>query len=251
MKFGFFPGGNGLYEGHKATRFPVRGTLILGSNFGCLDKFVKPGGKLVCEDERNNHTWRSLLKSLNNANIEKKNCFFTNAWPFLHAGGRNTETKVEAWLRHEELMASCTEFFKYTCAAMQPELIVTLGRGPAAFLSHIWPKELAPWRECKLKSLNDLPKARVSFQEQSIICVGITHPCISNAWRRKAPYRYSAGEIQLLTEAREESNASAPMLNDASCKGWTAKDVSHLRRSIPLSALPTLPASHALAFSVG
>jgi hypothetical protein len=102
-------------------------------------------------------------------------------------------------------MASCTEFFKYTCAAMQPELIVTLGRGPAAFLSHIWPKELVPWRKCKLKSLDDLPKARVSFQEQSIICVGITHPCISNAWRRKPPYQYSAGEIQLLTEAREES----------------------------------------------
>jgi hypothetical protein len=205
MKHGFFPGGNGLYEGDKASRFPVQGTLILGSNFGCREKFVKPEGVLVCEDERNNPTWHSLLKSLNGAKIEKNECFFTNAWPFLHAGSRNTEIKVEAWLRNADLMAICTEFFKYTCATMQPKLIVTLGKGPAAFLSYIWPEELAPWRKCKLKSLDYLPKARVAFQEQSMICVGITHPSISNAWRRKAPYQYSAGEIQLLAEAREES----------------------------------------------
>jgi hypothetical protein len=205
MKYGFFPGGNGLYECDKATHFPTKGTLILGSNFGCIEKFLNFEGKLLCEDERGNPTWRSLLRSLESANIKWNKCFFTNAWPFLHVGGGNTGTKVEAWLRNEELMASCTQFFTYTCAVMQPELIVTLGRGPAAFLSHIWPKELAPWRKCKLKSLDELPKARVSFQEQSIVCVGITHPCISNAWRRKMPYQYSAGEIQLLAEARAES----------------------------------------------
>jgi len=205
MEHGFFPGGNGLYEGGQASRFPTKGTLILGSNFGCIEKFLDLEGALLCQDERRNPTWRSLLTSLKSANIKWNECFFTNAWPFLHVGGGNTGTKVEAWLRNEELMASCTQFFKYTCAMMQPELIVTLGRGPAAFLSHIWPEELAPWRKCKLKGLDDLPKAPVSFQEQFIICVGITHPCISNAWRRKMPYQYSVGEIQLLTEAREES----------------------------------------------
>jgi hypothetical protein len=205
MKHGFFPGGNGLYEGNEANHFPTKGTLILGSNFGCLEKFVNPEGGLAKDDERTNPTWRSLLRSLKSANIEWNECFFTNSWPFLHVGGGNTGTKVEAWLRSEDLMASCTQFFQYTCAVMQPKLIVTLGRGPAAFLSHIWPKELAPWRKCKLKSLDDLPKARVVFGEQPIVCVGITHPCISNAWRRKMPYQYSAGEIQLLTEAREES----------------------------------------------
>jgi hypothetical protein len=205
MKHGFFPGGNGLYEGTQASRFPVKGTLILGSNFGCVEKFVSSEGKLLCEDERHNPTWRSLLKSLAGAKIERNECFFTNAWPFLHVGGGNTGTKVEVWLRNAELMTACTQFFKYTCAVMQPKLIVTLGRGPAAFLSCIWPEELAPWKQCKLKSLDELPKACISSQRQSVVCVGITHPCISNAWRRKAPYQYSAGEIQLLTEAREES----------------------------------------------
>src|SRR5215831_6771011 len=207
MEYGFFPGGNGLYEGKQATHFPTKGTLILGSNFGCLEKFVDPEAD---EDERTNPTWRSLLRSLKSANIDWEECFFTNAWPFLHVGGGNTGTTVEAWLRNEELMASCAQFFKYTCDVMQPKLIVTLGRGPAAFVSHIWPNELMPWRKCKLKSLDDLPKARVFFQEQPIICVGITHPCISNAWRRKMPYQYTAGEIQLLTEAREESESLRP-----------------------------------------
>jgi uracil-DNA glycosylase len=217
MKHGFFPGGNGLYEGDKASQFPIRGTLILGSNFGSVEDFVYPEGKLKREDERGNPTWRSLLKSLNGAKIEKNECFFTNAWPFLHAGARNTETKVEAWLRNADLMAACTEFFRYTCATMQPKLIVTLGKGPAAFLSYMWPEELAPWRKCKLKSLDDLPKARVAFQEQSIICVGITHPSIPNARQRKAPYQYSSGETQLLMEAREESEQFRALLSHTSC----------------------------------
>ncbi len=33
MKRGFFPGGNGLFEGENAGRLPVGGTLVLGSNF--------------------------------------------------------------------------------------------------------------------------------------------------------------------------------------------------------------------------
>lgn len=207
MKHGFFPGGNGLYDGNHASRFPINGTLILGSNFGCVEDFINEG-KLKHEDERRNSTWRSLLKSLQGANIHWNECFFTNAWPFLHVGGGNTGTTIDAWLRNQALMAACIDFFKYTCAAMQPRLIVPLGRGPAAFLSCIWPEELAPWKKYSLKGLDELPKARVSFQGHSIICVGITHPCFPNARHRKAHYQHVAGEIQLLTEAREESERS-------------------------------------------
>jgi hypothetical protein len=51
MTHGFFPGGNGLYEGIHATRFPVRGTLILGSNFGRSNSFIDALGKLLVVDE--------------------------------------------------------------------------------------------------------------------------------------------------------------------------------------------------------
>jgi hypothetical protein len=100
MTHAFFPGGNGLYEGSQANSFPIQGTLILGSNFGCFNKFVDPRGQLLILDERRNNTWRPLLKRLHGAGIKAEECFFTNAWPFLHEGrailapsGRGCEIK--------------------------------------------------------------------------------------------------------------------------------------------------------------
>jgi hypothetical protein len=94
MTHAFFPGGNGLYEGIQASSFPIRGILVLGSNFGCFNKFVDPQGQLVIRDERGNSTWRPLLKRLYGAGVKADECFFTNAWPFLHAGNSNLSRAI-------------------------------------------------------------------------------------------------------------------------------------------------------------
>jgi hypothetical protein len=70
MTHAFFPGGNGLYKGVQATRFPIGETLILGSNFGCLSGFIDAQGRLLVADERGNATWKSLLHSLHTAGIK-------------------------------------------------------------------------------------------------------------------------------------------------------------------------------------
>jgi hypothetical protein len=102
-------------------------------------------------------------------------------------------------------MALCIEFFGYTYAMMRPRLVIALGKGPAAFLSHVWPKELSRWRKYGMRHLDDLPMARIDFQNETAICVAITHPSMPNARLRRPPYQYDAGEIRLLTEARLES----------------------------------------------
>jgi hypothetical protein len=89
---------------------------------------------------------------------------------------------------------------------MQPRLIVGLGTGPAAFLSHVWPEDISSWRGCTLQDLDDLPMATVRFQMHTVVCVAITHPSMPNAWRRRPPYRHRIGEVQLLTEARLKSD---------------------------------------------
>src|SRR5947209_1826807 len=144
MTHAFFPGGNGLYDGIHAAPIPIGGTLILGSNFGCVGRFINSQGKLLIQDERDNRTWTPLLAILNQSGIRPEECFFTNAWPFLHLGKRNLGP-IDKWLKDSELMASCVRFFQCTLAMMQPSLIVALGTGPGAFLSHVWPKELIPW----------------------------------------------------------------------------------------------------------
>jgi hypothetical protein len=206
MTHAFFPGGNGLYKGVQATRFPIGGTLILGSNFGCLSGFIDAQRRLLILDERGNSTWKPLLQSLDASGIKTDECFFTNAWPFLHEGESNLGP-VGDWLQDQALMASCVRIFEYTFKTTQPRLIIGLGIGPAAFLSCVWPKDLSSWKRHNLQGLDDLPMATVHFQEGTTICVAITHPSMPNAWRRRPPYQHRTGEVQLLTEARLKSES--------------------------------------------
>lgn len=206
MTHAFFPGGNGLYKGIHATRFPIGGTLVLGSNFGCVSRFIDLQGRLLVTDERGNATWKPLLHSLHTAGIEADKCFFTNAWPFLHESESNLGP-ISDWLQDQTLMTACVSFFEYTLKIMQPHLIVGLGIGPAAFLSYVWPKDLVSWRKYTLQGIDDLPMATVHIQGQTAVCVAITHPSMPNAWRRRLPYQHRAGEVQLLTEGRLKSES--------------------------------------------
>ena len=89
---------------------------------------------------------------------------------------------------------------------MQPCLIVGLGKGPAAFLSHVWPKDLSLWGGDALRCLDDLPMATVRFEEQTAVCVAITHPVMPmNARHRRPPYQHRTDEVGLLNAARLKS----------------------------------------------
>ena len=215
----FFPGGNGLYQGVHATRFPFGGTLILGSNFGCVNDFIDARGEVLVQDDRSNSTWKPLLRNLHDSGIKADECFFTNAWPLLHDGESNLGP-VGDWLQNPVLMDSCVRFFKYTFTTMQPRLIVGLGTGPAAFLSYVWQKDLSTWRGYSLKALDDLPMATVRFQEQTAVCVAITHPSMPmNARLRRPTYQHRIGEVRLLTEARLKSEGiSNPPASWAGCR---------------------------------
>ena len=204
MTHGFFPGGNGLWQGVDAIQLPVRGVLVLGSNFGSLCKFVNEQGKLVVLDERENTTWRPLRKILEGSGIDVEECFFTNAWPFLHYGDSNLGP-VKKWLGDPDLMGSCVRFFEITLAEIMPRMIVALGTGPAAFLGSVWPEQLGQWRGDKISALDDLPMAPVCVENKEAICVAVTHPSMPNARHRRPPYRGRVGEVHLLSEALQKS----------------------------------------------
>jgi hypothetical protein len=209
MDHAFFPGGNGLYGGQSATRTPFGGTLILGSNFGCTNGFINAQCQLRALDERNNPTWRSLLQLLKSSGIGVDECFFTNAWPFLHDGDSNlTRGRIGRWLRDATLTNSCVPFFRVTLCEMRSRLVIALGTGSAAFLSHVWPESLGEWRRNKIDSWNELPMAHVRLDDRESVCVAITHPSMSpmsNARHRRPPYQYREGEIELLKQAWLES----------------------------------------------
>jgi uracil-DNA glycosylase len=102
-------------------------------------------------------------------------------------------------------MIFCLQFSRLTFEKIKPKLIIALGTVPAAFLSHIWPEALYRRGEYSMNSLDDLPKARVTF-----VCVAIAHPSMPNAFQRRPPYQGIEGEILLLKEARREAEGKPP-----------------------------------------
>ncbi|WP_263353516.1 uracil-DNA glycosylase family protein [Acidicapsa acidisoli] len=203
MDKAFFPGGNGLFEGSGGT-LPRDGILVLGSNFGCVADFIDEAGNLVRLDETfSSATWKGLRSILPKTPIKFDECFFTNAWPYLHEGKSNlTKGLISIWLRDDSLMKEGVRFFKETLSTIQPRLIVALGTGAPIFLSRIWPRELEAWGGNSTTSMDEIPMAEVSLDCRVAVCTAITHPSWPpNANLRKAPYQGREGEIRLLKEA--------------------------------------------------
>lgn len=206
MKRGFFPGGNGLFEGEDAGRLPIGGTLVLGSNFSAASKFCHPDGQLICHDETEGKTWSPMRRLFNGADLDLTDCFFTNAWPCLHISASNTLGElISQWLSNPNLMRDCAKFFAKTCTDLKPSMIVALGPGPAAFMASVWPRELKQWSGNSIESMDSLPISVVQIEgvTNRTVCAAVVHPCYQhiNAKRRKTPYQYAAGEIQLIKDA--------------------------------------------------
>jgi hypothetical protein len=206
--YGFFPGGNGLVDGRQAITFPWSGTLILGSNFGSTT-MLGIQNEWKTQDERSGATWSRLRKRLKEAGIGERNCFFTNAWPFLHIGGSNVSRMIGHWLSNERLTSECVGFFKETLAEMSPRLIIALGMGPAAFLSWVWPECLMAWRQRSWELIDQSPPiVNVGHHDHPIVCAVITHPSMPNSRYRRGEYSNVQGEVELLAKAARAAGVS-------------------------------------------
>lgn len=196
MSRAFFPGGNGLFLGEDAAIFPTGGPMILGSNFGAESNFCTSTGELKCDDETSNAgTWQGLRRRFTQKELEE--CFFTNAWPFLHVGVSNNPTSEEKqkWLK-EPTLGDCLEFLHFTINVVRPSVIITLGTAPAVFMSFAFPIALSAWRGGTWSSIDTLPYTTVSVGASTIICIAMTHPSMSNVHSRRQDLRDEAALTQ-------------------------------------------------------
>jgi hypothetical protein len=228
MDYGFFPGGNGLFDGIGGDISRIS-TLVLGSNFGCDNSFVDQDGQLRTRDERTSSpTWSSkgglkntfrgvaMITRARTAIIDLRECFYTNAWPFLHKGGSNDDPPIEGWLQDDGLMSKCLSFFvNETLPVIKPKVIVALGKGPAVFLSRIWPEKLkqwslnekTKWKDLTFAKLDRLFFEQVKYAEMNPYCVVLTHRSRAhiNARFRKQPYSDLDGEKRLLDHVADKA----------------------------------------------
>jgi hypothetical protein len=168
----FFPGGWGLWDAPHNRRFPVGGTLVLGNTWGTQAYFEKvidrgsevritPGGV-----EAKDPTWRNLIRILQLAKADPKDCFFTNAFPGLVVGNIVGSAGIR---RADPTWGWFQEFFGRTLELMRPQLVLALGLEPMRFLGGEW---------ARVRRFRGLANAIVT-DPRGFTAVALLHP---SAW---------------------------------------------------------------------
>lgn len=123
---GFFPGGQGLWK-EPGSSLPVdtgeKPILVLGNNFGTASYL----DDLNFEESRSHGTWMGLIALFKSAGVPLHRCFFTNAYPALLLGVKNVSRICPKKL-DPSFIERCQVFLHSQIHAMQPRLILTLGK---------------------------------------------------------------------------------------------------------------------------
>jgi len=208
----FFPGGLGLWKtgaNRLLPPMPIGEIMILGHDFHSEDGYeesLKRNG----EDLQKNPTWRSLLKLLDAAGIERSNCFFTNFFPGIRQGGNAMGTFPGR--RDPKFVAKCGELFLKQLLAQRPRIILILGCHVPSLIAPL-ADELKSWINVrsfkKIDSSPCRPSCRAWFRNGtnspiSANVVALTHPCMRTSNVHRRTYKKLAGhdaEMEMLRDA--------------------------------------------------
>ena len=198
LSMSFFPAGLGLHDPKRKSI----STIVLGSDWGNENSFDKI---LDSSKHLSNSTERDANKMLIEAGFDVSDCFYSNAWPVMRAGGMK-EQGHHAMRDDPDFTKAYQEFLKKTIEALSPKLVMSLGipcgwfLGP--FFGDDWkPGQKASPKNMRIKDFDDEP-LRV---RNEIVFVTATHPShLNNRTHRK--FKDFANEIDLLVYARRKAN---------------------------------------------
>jgi hypothetical protein len=133
----FFAGGSGLYVTDPygpLPPFPLGGIMFVGNNLDAHDSFVERAerGEPHGSPARPMRTWQNLYRLLDEAGVERSECFFTNAFVGLVTGA-NPSAGVRT-KRDSPYWTWCREFLTLQLRTMRPRLVVSLGASAQRFL---------------------------------------------------------------------------------------------------------------------
>jgi len=187
----FFPGGKGTFD--NSEQISNKDIMVLGQDFGhkkYYDEVVTNGE----ESETGSKTWNNLLKMLDELEIEKTNCFFTNAIMGVRKEGKMTG-KSPAF-KDERFIEECRQLFLKQLELQKPKTIFVLGKETAHFLPAL-AEELHPWKKLGSFSVidsNGIHTIKVKFKN-GIKCavVLLTHPSFRHANVRRRRFENHEG----------------------------------------------------------
>lgn len=136
----FFSGGAGLYiddPDRPLPPIPVGGVMFVGHNLDAEAPFVERvrSGRAHGDRRWPMRTWLNLYRLLDGAEIDPRECFFTNAYVGLKAG--SGAVGPFAGTKHPAFSQWCRAFLDRQIEYMRPRAIVPLGAESRRFLG--WP----------------------------------------------------------------------------------------------------------------
>ena len=211
----FFPGGSGLWQDDPASDpadIPVGGVMVVGHNFDSYLGYKRSFDKK--EENRKGPTWRPLIALLTRANVDLKQCFFTNFFMGLIEEGPSVGAFPGA--KDPEFVALCRTLLLEQIRIQKPAYILTLGIHVIPFVATS-ALELAPW--ANVKNLMDMDERnvglvpRVLFREAAHACpvVALTHPCMRHLNIGRRRYNELPGdkaELAMIADAKSPRSRS-------------------------------------------
>lgn len=171
----FFPGGKGLWLEEETDILPT--ILVLGKDFSNVEEY-----KSMLRSESNDlkcTTWRNLRKLFKEANIDLKNCFYSNVFMGLRVA--NKSTGDFPWFKDKSFVRRNLEFLLYQIEIIKPKVIITLGRPASEMISKLSQTDLKCWKDGKaLSEENNGLKTSVSFNNHICTCVALEHTSMNH-----------------------------------------------------------------------
>lgn len=195
----FFPGGRGLWLEEGSDEFPS--ILVLGQDFSNVKTYNQ-----MLEGTKNDLqslTWRNLIKLFNEAEIDLKNCFFSNVYMGLRDTAKTTGKFPGS--SDKNFVNRNLEFLSFQIEIIKPKLIITLGRPSSEMLSKLSKSNLDCWKDGKaLSEPNNGYKSNIYFNDHICCCVALEHTSMrnSNVKRREyGEYKGHQAEVEMLKQA--------------------------------------------------
>lgn len=198
----FFPGGSGLWSEEKTKDFPS--ILVLGQDFSTVKQYED---MLVGKaSDLESPTWRNLIKLFREADLELKECYFSNVF----MGLRDTVSMVGEFpgFKDKGFVDRNVEFLSFQIETIKPHVIITLGKYTAEMLTYLPGTDLKVWSKWKaLREANNGIKFEAKLNNHTCTCIALEHPSMRNSNVKRRVYGDYCGheaEVEMLREIAKE-----------------------------------------------
>jgi len=202
----FFAAGPGLYCEERPSlaglpRFPFDGVIFVGNNLDAEGPYRRrlqsgiPHGDLL----HPMRTWRGLYKLLDTAQIDVRDCFFTNAYVGLMAGEKAIGTfpgSLDA-----EFTSWCERFLRLQITKMKPVTVATIGGDARRFLARLTP-DLEAWARAPSMTVD-----HAEIDGHIAAFVALAHPSMHPASARHRSFQAERGVAADAALLRAAANA--------------------------------------------